>query len=111
LDRSTENLFALSEEKFAHAVGPLVRYGLLEASTGSLVSVNDPARWDKISIACTEFLSLGVHDICRKPEFQETLEILALKLTAEAAIAWRAASQPSQVEDAGVAVLSHSTSE
>jgi hypothetical protein len=90
--RPNEPAFMISEQAIASAVSPLVRCGLLEETADHSAPADDPARWDKLAIACTEFLNGGIHDVSRPAEFDERLKVLALKLTAEAAIAWRAAT-------------------
>lgn len=98
MGRQNEPAFMISEEAIASAVGPLVRSGLLDATAKDSTLANDPARWDKLAIACTEYLNGGTQTTSGTNAFEERLKVLALKLTAEAAIAWRAAEAPDVAE-------------
>lgn len=91
MDRRNEPAFMISEHAIASAVSPLVQSGLLKDAADHSSMTNDPARWDKLAIACTEFLNIGAQNVYRTAPLEDRMKVLALKLTAEAAIAWRAA--------------------
>lgn len=94
MDGTNGLAFSISQEAFAGAVDVLARYGALDDGTVRSLSMSDPGRWDRIAIACTEFLNVSSVTMRAIPDFQEMRQVLALKLTAEAAIAWRAAEPP-----------------
>ncbi|HLW98582.1 MAG TPA: hypothetical protein VKR82_08050 [Candidatus Acidoferrales bacterium] len=87
-------VFSVTRETFDEVITPLIRYGFLEAPDPSRLPLNDPATWERIAIACTEYLTGAGRKLWGTATFHESVGIVALKLTAEAAIAWRATAVP-----------------
>lgn len=87
------SVYTVNYDGFSGAITPLIEAGFLQGPVSARLPLNDPAAWDKIATACTEYLAGAGRGTWQTEALRENIAILALKLTAEAAIAWRASSR------------------